>query len=78
MSDELILQAAGLMTEQADAYGRLDAVCRQLAAALVRGEPPVVDSLTRAGESELLRMRSRLVRITLSLTSFADARALAP
>ncbi len=63
------------MREQADAYGRLEAACQQLASALVRGEPSVIESLVRAGESEMLRMRSRLVQITLSLTAFADARS---
>ncbi len=78
MSDELIQRAAKLMREQAAAYRQLDAACAQLGAALVRGEPSVVESLTRAGESELLRMRARLVEVMSALTAFADARASAP
>jgi hypothetical protein len=75
MLTELINRAADLMHEQAASYTRLDSVCGQLISALVRGAPEVVESLTRAGESELLRMRARLVQITSTLTSFAEARA---
>ena len=66
------------MQEQAAAYGRLDSACAQLSAALVRGEPSVVESLTRAGEGELLKMRSRLLQLMSALTAFADARAKSP
>ena len=75
MSDTLIRQAAHLMQEQAAAYGRLEAACAQLNTALVRGEPSVIESLTRAGEGELLKMRSRLLQLMSALTAFADARA---
>ena len=75
MLDDLIYQAAKLMQEQAAAYARLDASCAQLSASLVRGAPAVIESLTRAGESEMLRMRGRLVQIMNTLTAFADARA---
>jgi hypothetical protein len=78
MSDELIHQAAELMREQTAAYRRLDAVCGQLAASLVREAPEVIEPLVRAGESELLKMRSRLVRIMGALTAFAEARAAGP
>jgi hypothetical protein len=78
MSDTLIQQAARLMEEQAAAYKRLEASCSQLGAALVRGEPSVIESLTRAGESELLRMRSRLLQLMSTLTTFAEARARTP
>ena len=78
MTDEFIHRIAKLMEEQAVAYTRLDSACVQLSGALVRGEPSVIESLTRAGESELLRMRSRLVEIMGGLAAFADARESAP
>ena len=59
MLDELIQNAAKLMREQAAAYRRLDSACHQLAAALVSGQPETIESLTRAGEGELLKMRYR-------------------
>jgi hypothetical protein len=73
----LISKAADLMREQSLAYGRIDAVSKQLSGALVSGSPEIIGSLVRAGESELLRMRSRLVQIISALTAFADARAAA-
>lgn len=75
MADELIRQAADMMREQAGAYRRLDAACAQLAAALTNGAPETITALVRAGETELLSMRSRLVRLMAALTTFADARA---
>lgn len=66
------------MQEQRDAYARLDDACAQLNAALVRGEPSAIESLTRAGESEMLRMRSRLLQLMSTLTAFADSRAKSP
>jgi len=78
MSDTLIQQAARLMQEQVAAYQRLDGACVQLSAALVRGEPSIIESLTRAGESEMLKMRSRLLQLMSTLTAFADARATSP
>ncbi len=75
MQNEIVKKVAVLMQEQAGAYGRLETATAQLAAALVRGEPGVVESLTRAGESELTRMRSRLLEITSALTSFSETRA---
>jgi ATP-dependent Clp protease ATP-binding subunit ClpA len=78
MSDELVNTATRLMTEQAADFARLEVACKHLSQALVTGEPAGIDSLTRAGEIELLRMRSRLVRIIQSLTTFAEARAAAP
>jgi len=74
MQDDLIQHAARLMREQATAYARLESACNQLAAALVRGQPETLESLSRAGESELTRMRSRLVEIMSMLAAFADAR----
>jgi hypothetical protein len=78
MSDSLIQQAARLMQEQSAAYQRLEAACAQLNGALVRGEPSSIESLTRAGESELLKMRSRLLQLMSTLTAFADARSKSP
>lgn len=75
MHDELIRKVADLMSEQTAAYQRLESAAGQLSAALVRGEPAVVESLSKAGESELLRMRSRLLEITTALTAFAESRA---
>lgn len=75
MLEELITRAAALMQEQADAYRRLDAACAQLSAAMTRGTPEQIESFTRAGESELLRMRSRLVEIVGTLSTFAEKRA---
>jgi hypothetical protein len=75
MLDDLIQNAAKLMEEQAAAYGRLDAACRQLVEALVDGKPEEIESLTRAGEGELLKMRVRLGQLMTALTAFADRRA---
>ncbi len=74
MQDELIQHAARLMREQALAYTRLESACNQLTGALVRGKPETLESLSRAGESELMRMRARLVEIMSMLAAFADAR----
>ena len=63
------------MREQAAAYRRLETATAQLSAALVRGAAGTIESLTRAGEGELLRMRSRLLQITAGLTAFAESRA---
>lgn len=75
MQNELIQKVADLMNEQLTAYARLEAATAQLSAVLTRGEPGGIESLTRAGESELLRMRSRLLEITSALTKFAEIRA---
>jgi hypothetical protein len=75
MLDDLVQNIARLMREQAAAYRQVDAVTAQLAAALVRGEPEIIESLTRAGDSQLLKMRSRLLQIMSALTLFAETRA---
>ena len=75
MQDELIQKVADLMNEQLAAYARLESTAAQLSAVLTRGAPDAIESLTRAGESELLRMRSRLLEITSALTKFAELRA---
>lgn len=76
--DGLVLQAAELMNQQAEAYDRLSTLTEQLAAALVQGAPAPVESATRLGESELLRLRARLAQIIAVLGRFADARAASP
>lgn len=78
MPDQVVHRAAELMREQATAYRRLNSVCEHLGAALVRGEPEQIESLTRAAEGELLNLRARLAQITSALTSFASMRAAAP
>lgn len=75
MHDELIRKVADLMSEQAAAYGRLEAATTLLSVALVGGKPDNIEALARTGESELLKMRSRLLQITAALTNFADSRA---
>ncbi|MBI1764118.1 MAG: hypothetical protein HYR56_22050 [Acidobacteria bacterium] len=72
MLDQLIQNAAQLMHEQAAAYRRLNAACLQLCGALVGGQPEKIDSLTRAGAGELLKMRVRLVELMAALSAFAD------
>ncbi|MGH9944960.1 MAG: hypothetical protein ACRD9R_21635, partial [Pyrinomonadaceae bacterium] len=74
MRESLVQRIAELMREQAAGFRRLDGAVQQLATSLVNGRPETIESVTRAGESELLRMRSRLVQIMSALASFADAR----
>ncbi|MBS1809340.1 MAG: hypothetical protein JST84_14345 [Acidobacteria bacterium] len=78
MGEEMILQAMELMHEQTDAYRRLDSVTTQLTTALAQSNPESVASIVRAGESELLDMRARLLRLMFKLTAFADMRASTP
>lgn len=77
-ADDLIRRAAKHLREQTDAYVRLEAICAQITAALVSGEPETINTLVRVGESETLRMRSRLVQIMSALAEFADARSASP
>ena len=69
MQNELIKKVATLMADQTTAYNRLQSAARQLSAALVQGEPDNIESLSRAGETELMRMRARLLEMK---KSFAD------
>lgn len=62
------------MTAQTEAYGRLEAVTQKLSGALTQSRPERVESLSKAGEVELTKMRSRLLEITNTLTGFAEAR----
>lgn len=75
MQDDLIRKIAGLMAEQSAGYTSLEALTAQLTTALTRSEPQTIESLSRAGETELMRMRSRLLEITSALTNFAELRA---
>lgn len=72
MQEELILKIANLMTEQAAAFKSLESLSNQLVTALVRCEPISIETLSRTGESELMRMRSRLLEITTSLSTFSE------
>jgi hypothetical protein len=72
MQDDLIQKIAKLMAEQSAAYTSLDSLTGHLISSLTKCEPGLIESLTRAGESELFRMRSRLLEITSLLTDFAD------
>lgn len=78
MQDELIKKVAALMAEQTSAYSRLESATTQLSAVMMRGESSSVESLSKAGEKELLGMRSRLLEITSDLTRFAEIRAKEP
>jgi uncharacterized coiled-coil protein SlyX len=75
MQEEMIRTLSQLMAEQSAAYRSLESVTSQLAVALTRGEPSVIDPLTHAGEKELARMRARLLEITTRLTDFSRLRA---
>ena len=78
MGEELIVQATELMREQTQAYRRLNIACTQLTDALAASNPELVSTVVRTGESELLEMRARLLRLMFKLTKFADLRAAAP
>ncbi len=72
MQEDLIKKIANLMTEQAAAFTSLESLTKQLIAVLIRSEPNNIESIARAGETELMRMRSRLLEITTSLTAFSE------
>lgn len=75
MSEQLIIQATELMQEQAAAYIRLNNACAGMIPVLTKGSPEALTGMVRATETELLSMRSRLLRLMSTLTSFADRRA---
>jgi hypothetical protein len=75
MQNELIQKVATLMADQTTAYNRLQSAAKQLSAALVQGEPDTIESLSRAGETELMRMRARLLEMISALTEFSEMRA---
>lgn len=75
MQDELIQKVSNLMAEQAQAYARLRTATNGLQSALVQNDIAGIEKYTREGESELLWMRSRLLKITSELTQFAEYRA---
>lgn len=74
MQEELIRKIADMMMAQSSAYASLESLTLQLVSALTRCEAHEVEALTRAGESALFRMRSRLLEITSALTLFAESR----
>jgi tRNA U55 pseudouridine synthase TruB len=78
MQDELIRRIASLMAEQSAAYASLQSLTTQLIGALTRSEPFAIESLSKTGESEMLRMRARLLEITSALTDFGKMRSINP
>ncbi|MEQ1604153.1 MAG: hypothetical protein ABL999_04725 [Pyrinomonadaceae bacterium] len=75
MQDELIRKIADLMAEQSAAYTSLQSLTTHLIAALTRCEPTTIESLSRSGETEMFRMRARLLEITSALTDFGKFRS---
>jgi hypothetical protein len=75
MQDDLIRKIATLMAEQSAAYAGLGSLTGHLISSLTSTDPNKIESLSRAGESELFRMRSRLLEITSLLTQFADLKS---
>lgn len=75
MQNDLIRKTAILMAEQSAAYTSLESLTTKLIGALTACESNNIESLSRAGETELFRMRSRLLEITSALTEFAQIRA---
>lgn len=78
MQQDLIKKIADLMAAQASSYASLESLTVQLVAALTRCEPHEIETLSRAGESALVKMRSRLLEITSALTLFAELRTSNP
>ncbi len=63
------------MADQSAAYTSLESLTTKLIVALTACESSSIESLSRAGETELFRMRSRLLEITSALTDFAQLRS---
>jgi hypothetical protein len=78
MQEDLIRKIAELMTAQSSSYASLESLTVQLISALTRCQPHEIESLSKAGETALFSMRSRLLEITSALTQFAEARASQP
>ncbi len=74
-ANELVNKVAALMREQTDAYARLKSATVQLATAMTGSSLEALETVTRNGENELLRMRARLLQITATLTKFTEIRA---
>ncbi len=72
--DEILARVAHQMREQQQGYARLESIARNLSAQLVGGTPEAIEIVVKAGDAELLKMRSRLFEIMNSLTAFAEAR----
>ena len=75
MQDDLIRKIADLLAEQSAAYTSLQSLTSHLIAALTRCEPTTIESLSRSGETEMFRMRARLLEITSALTEFGKFRS---
>ncbi len=75
MQDELIRKIARSMAEQSASYASLLTLTTQLIAALTRCEPGAIETLSRSGETEMFRMRARLLEITSLLTEFGRMRS---
>ena len=73
--DNILASVSDFMNEQAEAYSILDSATRKLSNALVQSDLPLIEKYTREGESELTRMRSRMLEIMSALTQFAEQRA---
>ncbi|NNE65153.1 MAG: hypothetical protein HKN33_01190 [Pyrinomonadaceae bacterium] len=72
--NQILATVTGFMREQGEAYENLDAITRKLSTAMVQNDLPSIEKLTKRGESELTRMRSKLLDIMSSLTKFAEQR----
>jgi len=75
MQDDLIKKIASLMAEQSGAFASLESHTELLIVALTLCEPERIDSIARAAEAELFKMRSRLLDITSNLSAFSEERA---
>jgi hypothetical protein len=75
MQDNLIKKIASLMSEQSVAFSKLESLTELLIVALTLCEPERIDSIVRAAEAELFKMRSRLLEITSELSAFSEERA---
>lgn len=75
MQDDLIRKIAKLMAEQSAAYLSLRSLTTHLISALTRCDPVTIETLSRSGETEMFRMRARLLEITSALTEFGQVRA---
>ena len=73
--NKILASVAEFMREQSEAYENLDAITRKLSNALVQSDLPLIEKYTKKGESELTRMRSKLLDIMSSLTKFAEQRS---
>ncbi|MEZ5306535.1 MAG: hypothetical protein R2684_05240 [Pyrinomonadaceae bacterium] len=71
----ILKQVSKLMDDQKAAYDVLQAATKDLSVALVQGDLASIESHRRRGETELTRMRARLVEVMTALTRFAERTA---